>query len=330
MPARREFVLITPRFHASSHVIALLLAIKSSRPELVLKAPRLPWRCDPLVLEASHLRGVQAGRRPPLASVPQVFSLSQHGELPVMCQTALVGRPVDRRAVMRRLSTTNAAVQEWLAQIQPSRPTWSTDDPTWFDRLVRMPLDELDLLRSDADDRRCLTATLALAERLRGLRFPLVREHGDLSPPNLLLLRSGGVGAVDWELSEPRGLPGHDLFFFLTYAAFARARASRCGGYVEAYRSAFCGPDAWAMPCLRPYVQRMGLAREHLATLLALCWTRYIASLARRSSEGLCDASPQATAAWLRTNRYYGLWRHTIEHLDDFDWSAAVPTPTKS
>jgi aminoglycoside phosphotransferase (APT) family kinase protein len=48
---------------------------------------------------------------------------------------------------------------------------------------------------------------------------PAVLEHGDLAPPNLLRLRDGRLGVVDWEVADHEGLPLGDLLFFGDFVA---------------------------------------------------------------------------------------------------------------
>jgi thiamine kinase-like enzyme len=44
---------------------------------------------------------------------------------------------------------------------------------------------------------------LELLAPLSGAEMPLVMEHGDLNPPNLIRLADGRLGMVDWEVAEP-------------------------------------------------------------------------------------------------------------------------------
>ena len=68
----------------------------------------------------------------------------------------------------------------------------------------------------------------------------------------------------------------------------------------------------------------MQIAIEHLTPLFVLCWARYMSRLLLRLyNDDLTPASVEPdTAAWLRENRYYALWRHTLNHLDELGWMA--------
>lgn len=317
-PETDPFLLVTPRFHASSHVLRLMLDAASGELRSVVKSPRLPGHSASLLHEAEMLATVHAEHREPVAGVPRRLALRETETGPSLTQSALLGRPLGPGDVGRRLAQTTSAVIDWLAAIQPRRAVWSDDDPTWYDRLVLDPLRTLDVLAPDAGDADRLAQTARLADELRSLRFPLVLEHGDLSPPNLLALDQGGVGAVDWELAEPHGLPAADLFFFLSFAAFARGNAVRSDRFAAAYDAALFGRRAWAGTYVKQYAERFSLPSAALAPLAVLVWARYLASLVRRST--VAPGAAAATAAWLRTNRYYALWQHTLHERGRLCW----------
>jgi hypothetical protein len=154
-----------------------------------------------------------------------------------------------------------------------------------------------------------------------------VFEHGDLSHPNIMLLRNGEPGVVDWELADPRGLPTYDLFYFLTYIAFASQNARKGGEHLAAFQAGFFGHAAGARPYVAAYAGRLRLPPHTLTPLFVLCWARYMTSLLQR-----LDAAPATgrlaaeTADWLRANRYYALWRHAVQHARALDWRD-LPAP---
>jgi hypothetical protein len=152
------------------------------------------------------------------------------------------------------------------------------------------------------------------------LDFPLVFEHGDFSSPNILMGPRGNIGVVDWESAEPHGLPAVDLFFFLSYVAFARNKSESPQDYVAALHEAFWGPQPWTRQYIARYREALGLPAATLRPLFIACWSRYVAGLVSRLND--LAAGPQAepdpeTAAWLRSNRYFHLWRHVVQHADD-------------
>jgi hypothetical protein len=112
-------------------------------------------------------------------------------------------------------------------------------------------------------------------------------------------------------------LPAADLFFFLTYIAFARQNARKNAEYLNAFQQAFFGPQAWAWTYVRRYCERFKLSREILAPLFVATWGRYVAGLVLRLQESNESRRMvgDETVKWFRTNRYYVLWRYAIENV---------------
>ena len=84
--------------------------------------------------------------------------------------------------------------------------------------------------RDPQDLARLVTRTAAILEARGDVALPVVLEHGDLAPPNLLRLRGGGLGAVDWEVADPEGLPLGDLLFFAAFVTSVLADGAVDGG----------------------------------------------------------------------------------------------------
>ena len=322
VPERLSSVMITPRFRASSHVVFLLLAPGVPEPLLVAKLPRLGGASASIEREAANLRAIQAGRASEFASIPRVVAFEEYLGRPILVETALIGNPMDPATLRRDRAGCCDAMIGWLADLQQPAPDADDADANWFKRLVERPLRHFEkIFPLSVEEARLLERTWELVSPLRDEALPLVFEHGDLSHPNIMLLKDGTPGVVDWELAEPRGLPTYDLFFFLTYAAFASHNARKSGDYLAAFHTAFFGHAAWARAFVATYATRLQLPLHTLTPLLVLSWARYMTSLlmrldAERSAGRLSDE----TADWLRANRYYALWRHAVMNASALDW----------
>jgi aminoglycoside phosphotransferase len=318
-PSRLSCVIATPRFRASSHLIFFILAEKRSAPILVVKVPRLLGDNDRLDREAANLRATHAARAGGFESIPQVVAYEDYCSHRLLIETAILGRPMSPALVRRQTEMCIETTMTWLLELQLATASRSHYETDWFERLVERPFNHFkDMLSLSAEDERLIDETLAFIGPLRGQNMPLVMEHGDLSHPNVLHSEKSGVGVVDWELAEPQGLPALDFFFFLTYVAFARQRARKNAEYLKAFQQAFFGPNAWARPYVARYSDRLNLSPQALRPLFVLCWSRYVAGLVMRlhdfdGSRRLLDSE---TVLWLRSNRYYVLWRYAIENVD--------------
>jgi hypothetical protein len=317
-PDRMSCVLATPRFRASGHVVFLVLSDWLTTPILVGKVPRLPGDDRPLAREAANLRALQLVRAGGFDCVPQLVAFETKPPQSLLLETAVIGAPIRLRA--SGPTSTIDKVVDWLIEFHSTTMRSSETVASWYERLADEPGDRfLTLFRGDSVERHLVDRTAAIGRALRDRDVPLVFEHGDFSPPNILVGHDGTIGIVDWELAEPDGLPALDLFFFLTAAAFARDGASTDQAYLASFRRAFFGPSAWALPYITRYAHRLGLSGHLLAPLFVLCWSRYVTTLAGRLHDiegGILDSD---TTAWLRSNRYYALWNYAVTHYHDLN-----------
>jgi aminoglycoside phosphotransferase len=316
-------VMITPRFRASSHVVCLLLPQGQAKPVMVAKVPRLAGPSASVRREVANLRAVQASRPEGFSSIPHVIAFEEHASRQFLLETALSGKPMDPPAVRSDAHHCSQAMLDWLGDLQVATKQTAQEDDDWYEKLVAGPLRRFrNLLPLADEERQWLAKTEELVAPLQEADLPLVFEHGDLSHPNVMWLHDGQPGVVDWELATPRGLPGFDLFFFLSYVAFARHKARSSRAHLAAFRAAFFGEAAWAIPYIRSYGERLQLPEGALVALFVLTWLRYAASLLGRldeagQSSGVLSAE---TAVWLRENRYYEMWRYAVTHVDELRW----------
>lgn len=311
-------VVITPRFRASSHVVFAIFASQSERPVLFAKVPRLPHDDHRLRREATNLQAVEAAWASGATTVPRLvaFEPGVHGRT-VLYETAVSGQTMSARAVRHQTAELVESVVNWTTELHLASRRIVQDKAAVHRRLVTDPLHQfLEIMSHRADERRLVEQTLRHLESLQVAEFPHVLEHGDLGPPNILRQRDGRIGVVDWELADPDGLPAADLFFFLTLIQFATSRATKARDCVSAFHDAFFGPAAWTKPFVSKYTTRLQLDRNVVAPLFLLTWARYVAQLAwrLRAAGGTLDAE---TADWIRNNRYYMLWQHTLANLDE-------------
>jgi len=312
-------LVLTPRFQASRHVVFLLFTSGAGQPVLVTKVPRLLDGHPSLEREAAGLRAVQGLRPHGFDSVPRLVAFEPWAGYPLLIETAIAGTPMGPEAVRADPDGCCALVLEWLESLHAASAV--PGDGSWFDVLVERPLARFESLFPLATAERVMVErTRTELARLSEATLPFVCEHGDLSHPNILVRSPRSLGVVDWELASRHGMPLYDLFVFLTYVAFSRHRVSEGADHVGACRDAFFGPGAWAAPHVRRHAERIGVASALLPPMFLLTWARYTGTLLERVAESSGRDGVRVdedTAGWLRQNRYFRLWQHTLAHLPD-------------
>lgn len=323
VPQALTSVMMTPRFRASSHVVYLIMPKSQVDPVLVAKVPRLSGASHTVAREVRNLRAVQESRPGGFDSIPRVIAFESHMGHEILVETALVGTPMSPEIVREDPDRCCSIMVDWLLEVQRPSLNKTYIETNVCDRLIEQPLAYLEsALPLNEWETHLIRQTRLLSALLCDADLPLVFEHGDLSHPNIFILKDGRIGVVDWELAEPRGLVGYDLFFFLTYVAFAKANARTPNQYMTAFQNAFFGDGAWAKPYVDSYARHFRLQPEELTGLFILSWARYLSNLLLR----LEDNQPtdgqiaETTAAWLRNNRYYALWQYAVNHADQLVW----------
>jgi aminoglycoside phosphotransferase len=305
-------VFLTPRFRTSSHIIIFVLDEKNRSPVLLAKVPRLPGADGQLQREARNLRCAQRSREGGYRSIPRVVAFEENSGHRFLVETVVPGRPVRPDTIRLRPEETIQATIDWLFDFQSASAADSQPLEKLLGGRVAEQLAILDrFLPESGEERAALETTWSEIEVLAQSGLCTVFEHGDFSPPNILRDGEGNIGIVDWELAEPQGVPLTDVLFFLTSAAFARARAGNGQRRVRAFQNAFYGDDPWACKFVGQFCERFEIDPDLVRPLMVLCWARYAANILTRLHVDLTPGSTeyQETLNWFRQNPYCAIWR---------------------
>jgi hypothetical protein len=297
--ARPSWVLLTPRFPGSGHVVMLLLVEGAVR--LVAKIARLvdddAPRHEARILDQLARAGVPPGM------APRLVATGDAGGHPVVLEESLDGRPLDRRLARSDPTRWIGAVCRWLAKLPGNSPGARCD----LSELLAAPLDSG--RAHVADDGRLgglVDRTGVLVASLTGVDLPAVFEHGDLSHPNLLVDGQGEIGVLDWELAREHGLPLHDLCFFLGYLSLAVFGESH--DPFEGFLRVLAHRTWGATDALHAEAARLGVPREAVPVLIATTWARV--ALERGAPYLRLPGSSGEPAA---ESRYHRLWEGAVD-----------------
>ena len=288
------FVLITPRFALSAHVVVLILG-RDGEPVLAAKLPRRVGDAAQLAHEAENLRAAAAALGDD-GTTPGVVAFDEDLRHPLLLQRALRGTPLNGSALRRLGAPALDAVAGWCDRLAAA--TARPAERAARERLVLDPIRGLAGRGDVAEAIRDLARrTLPVAGRLAGGALPEVFEHGDLGHPNLLLDGAGRVGVLDFERAQAAGMAGHDLAFFLTYAAMAIAADPGAA----AVRGAFYGARPWAMERLVRHLGALGVPAAWADAALAVSCARVVAAACAGGltpQAGARDAAGRHLALW--------------------------------
>jgi hypothetical protein len=273
LPAPEPWLLLTGGSKSENKVVGLPFP-PGRDSGLAAKFGRVERAETALDREAEILRRL-GDERPSLSGAPWVRASGERAGQRAIVQKAMGGRLLSAGLSEADFSEVAPKMTGWLLALagEPQAQPASA----WSQRLLFDPLDRLE---RDLGDR--LPAGLGERARraLSGLdELPLVWEHRDLGPWNVVLGADGSPGVIDWEDAEPLGLPGLDLVYFLTtYSLLIEGALDDTGDserIVSGYRR-LLDPQTTrgkiAAGCLVEYRERLGVGEADLGRLRLLCW----------------------------------------------------------
>lgn len=301
-------ILLTPRFRASRHVVGLVARTDGDRLAAVAKLPRVRSDTDGIRREATALaRAADLG----VSGVPEVLAFRVE-PAPALVESALDGVVIGSREVRARPNAVLAEVEAWTRTlVDPSRATRVPLRTLWSPSLERIAA-ALDVGTPDEVVQGRPRGIAALARQTAQIlgavpdaAVPAVLEHGDLAPPNLLRLRDGRLGVVDWEVADPAGLPLGDLLFFAAFVASAMSAGRR-----TADPDGTPVPDSAALRIIERQAVHLEIAPALVPVLTLAMWARW----ADRQSERFMDSATTADERF--PARHLRSWAAAIDRLE--------------
>jgi hypothetical protein len=316
-PQRLSWLLLTGGQSNINKVVSLVFADSDPQPRMIVKQARVPESIPALAREAATLQVVQALRPGGMPGVPRVIFFRERAGQTMLGETVLKGQPLFTLLRPDNYRDFAFKVTDWLADLAGYAPSCSRAD--WRNRLIETALADFEKSFGAILNPSQLVETRAILSTLDDVR--LVCEHRDCSPWNVLVRADGELAFLDWESSEPCGLPALDLIYFLTYLAFFVDGAMESGRFRDSYRAAL-NPATFtgkvSAECQRQYVARTGLDPAALRPLRLLVWLIHSKS---EYEQFVAEAAGQPEPAALRRSLFVSLWEEELHYA-----SGAVKT----
>ncbi len=316
-PDHLSSLVLTGGHRSVGKVVCLVFAEPDPCPRLAVKMPRVPESVPGLSREATTLQYIQTQRPSGVQGVPRVLFCQEHAGHLTVGETALTGQPIPR--LLRPDNFRKFALQAtaWLANLA-GRPV-PCDPATWRNRLIDPVLTNFEETFGSVVDPGMLRETKAILSKLGPL--PLICEQRDFGPWNVLVTADGELAVLDWESSEPQGLPALDLIYFLSYLVFFVDGTLRPNGAIgsgrfrESYRTAL-DPSTLVSrlrsECLARYASHIGLDTDALRPLGLLVWLIHSRSEYQHFT---ADVAGRPEREALRRSLFVTLWEEEVWHL---------------
>jgi hypothetical protein len=307
-PDRLSVLLVTGGPRTVSKVVLLAFAEPDATPIVAVKAARVEAAAEGVRREAAALEAV--GRRG-ASGVPRLLLQREVGVVPVVAETALVGRPLESLLGSRNLAAWSGKVADWLAALGQGGPVRQAAD--WREAIVEPTLARFKQSFGAVVDPALLREGEALARAVGDL--PSVPEQRDFGPWNVLATPAGGIAVLDWESAEVAGLPALDLLYYLAYASFSADRAwdreSRIASFARSLDPS-SRTGTVRRDCLARYAGALGLDAAQLAPLRALVWLIHTHSDFRHAS---ADAGGPPSVDALANSLFLALWTAEMRNM---------------
>jgi hypothetical protein len=310
-PGRLSTLLVTGGPRSVSKVVLLAFAEPSPRPVVAIKAPRVEDAAAGIRREGDALASLASRRPGGVPGVPRLLVQRETDGVPLIGETALVGRPLESLLTSRSLGAWSTKVADWLAALADGAAVHPASH--WREAVVEPALSRFAEAFGGVVDRGLLREGEAIVRGIGAL--PAVPEQRDFGPWNVLATRSGGIVVLDWESAELNGAPALDLLYYLAYATFSVDRARDRGSRIASFRRSL-DPTTPAgtvrRDCLARYLEALGLDPAQLPALRALVWLIHAQSDVRHAA---ADAGGPPPAAVLARSLFLALWAEEVRHI---------------
>jgi hypothetical protein len=310
-PGRLSTLLVTGGPRSVSKVVVLAFAEPSPVPLVAVKAPRVNEASAGVRREGDALASLAARRLGGVPGVPRLLVRRQVGGVPLVGESAIVGRPLEALLTRRSLGPWSWKVADWLAALASGEPPRSSSH--WREAIVEPVLARFVDVFGGLVDQGLLREGEAILGGLGALQA--VPEQRDFGPWNVLVTPAGEIAVLDWESADVDGLPGLDLLYYLAYAAFNVDGASDRERRVASYRrslDAATPTGAIRRDCLARYCGSLGLDPAQLGPLRALVWLIHAQSDARHAAADVGGVPP---AELLSRSLFLALWEEEVRHI---------------
>jgi len=291
-------LLLTTGHRSINKAVGLAFEAEEEKPAKAVKFARVPEAEPGLEREASVLRRL-GEEQPGLAGVPRLLGKGARAGRLAVVQGAVPGESLLDALSPENFEEVALRVTRLLIELAHSGRRATGDD--WRRRLVAEPLDWFEQHFPFAPVAEARSLLDGLGE------VPAAVEHRDCSPWNVIITPAGEPVLLDWESSEPAGLPGPDLVYFLANCAFVLDKALESGRTRESY-ARLLDPTSphgrIAAKAIGGYTAALGISGEDFRRLRLFTWITH----SRSDYRHLQLESPGAPSIEaLRNSVFFGL-----------------------
>ncbi len=260
----------------SKKILYFFLDKQRVQLEIIAKMTRSPEFNYRLENEHRVLQTLAKNDIAPEGSVPKPLFFDYHCELTVLAQQAIHGRSFRSATAATDDCPYAQKAIEWITGIGEKSCHANLVTPVQVSEKLMLLYEKFVHIYdvSEVQQRLLRDSIQSMADI--PAQFPLVFQHGDPGPWNMILTGSDQIAVIDWEAGESQGMPLWDLFYFIkTYSTMAARKAHGVKNSTEAFRQQFLSKTAMGkllIKATQSYCQRINLDARWVAPLFYTCW----------------------------------------------------------
>lgn len=294
--------------YSTRKVLFFLTAPDQQTPSYIVKMTRDPAFNVRLENEYQALATLYARGVGSPETLPQPLFCGHHAALAIVGESIIAGEPFAKKTQRKANCPALQAAIHFLVTLG----TATADSTAATPRQVAQALQTL-FSRFQAIYSLTPAHAAFLAEQIQQISncaaaFPLVFQHGDPGPWNMLVTPSGQVAVLDWEAAEAQGMPLWDLFYFLRSYALDIARAGGVNDGLQGFAQQVLADTPLSqlmVETVHDYCQAIGLPATVVLPLFYTCWMHRALKEATRLPVNKLDSG-----------RFVNLLRMCIDHQD--------------
>jgi aminoglycoside phosphotransferase (APT) family kinase protein len=259
--------------YASRKILFHLIDPNSGNLRYLVKLTRDPEFNVRLETAQRALRALEKLDLGPGLAVPQAVFFGHHHGRAILAETAIAGTPFERHTRRTPACPVAGRMIEALTELgaRTARGAAGCDSQAQLERFADRFESLYPVSREHAGFLRAQLRLLTSAPQ----PFPVVFQHGDTHPGNLVVSDAGVIGLLDWEAADREGLPLWDLFHFVWSYSTLVEGARNLRTQAACFERHFLHESPllrWLANSVDRYCARVGVSRDLAQPLFYSGW----------------------------------------------------------
>lgn len=207
--------------------------------------------------------------------LPEVIFSGHHAGLAIVGESVIEGVPFRQKSGATADCPYGKAALQWFLELGAATADAQAATPSEVgEALGRLLHRFLEIYQPTTEQHDFLAQQIAKLGQ-SGVPVPLVFQHGDPGPWNMLVTPHGRVAVLDWEAAEAAGMPSWDLFYFMRSYSLDAARKLGINKRLAGFKHQFLDDTPLSrlyIKTMARYCQATGLDGRLIEPLFYTCW----------------------------------------------------------